>query len=82
MVEQTLIFLCLNSIYNSNLESREVLLPKKKKKRKRKKGGDTVLHCALRRESSTLMFNFRKMFCLVIIFNFCSPIMKKLLITS
>ena len=58
MVEQTLIFLCLNSIYNSNLESREILLPKKKKKKKekkkkKKKGGDTVLHCALRRESST-----------------------------
>ena len=36
MVELTLIFLCLNSIYNSNLESREILLPKKKKKKKRK----------------------------------------------
>ena len=68
MVEQTSSF-ASNSICNSNLESRDPYY--------RKMGGETVLHCSLKRECSTLKFNFSKKFCHIIIcLIFFSPIMK------
>ena len=69
MVEQTSSF-ASNSICNSNLESRDPYY--------RKMRGETVLHCSLKRECSTLKFNFSQKFCHIIIcLIFFSPIMKK-----